>query len=246
MTPDALVELFTETAAAVHAAVRALAPAARRDRTDRPGQYALDLVADEAACAVLERAPVRIVSEESGVHERDAAITVVVDPIDGSTNCARDIAYWATSLCALDGDGPLAAVVVNHPAAQHNIATRGAGATRNGQAMRASKAGEMRDAVMGLGGLPRAHLGWKQSRALGCCSLLLCDVAAGGLDGYLDPGAYHAPWDYLGGMLICTEAGAAVRDARGDELVTVDLDARRQIVAAGTPALLSAIEEGLR
>ena len=70
-----------------------------RDRTERPGQYALDLVADDAACAVLERAPVRIVSEESGVHERaGAAITVVIDPVDGSTNCSRGIAYWATSI----------------------------------------------------------------------------------------------------------------------------------------------------
>jgi fructose-1,6-bisphosphatase/inositol monophosphatase family enzyme len=245
VTPDALVELFTETASAVHEAVRGIAPKARRDRTNRPGQYALDLVADEAACSVLERAPVKIVSEESGVHEREGAITVVVDPIDGSTNCARDIAYWATSLCAIDADGPLAALVVNHPAAHHNIAIRGRGATRNGDPLRASNTDEMRNAVMGLGGLPRAHLGWKQSRALGCCSLLLCDVAAGGLDGYLDPGPYHAPWDYLGGLLACIEAGAHVRDPRGEPLVTMEVDARRQIIAAGTPALLEAIEEGL-
>ena len=26
---------------------------------------------------------------------------------------ARDIPYWATSMCALDADGPLAALVVN-------------------------------------------------------------------------------------------------------------------------------------
>ena len=69
----------------------------------------------------------------------------------------------------------------------------------------------------------------------------LCDVAAGGLDGYVDAGRYHAPWDYLGGYLACIEAGAVVRDANGDELVTDDPDARRQLVAAGTPELADAL-----
>jgi myo-inositol-1(or 4)-monophosphatase len=93
MTPDALLELFDATAAAVRDAVAAIDRTELRARTDRSGQYALDLVADDAACAVLGKAPVRILSEESGVHERDgASITVVIDPVDGSTNCSRGIA----------------------------------------------------------------------------------------------------------------------------------------------------------
>jgi fructose-1,6-bisphosphatase/inositol monophosphatase family enzyme len=247
MQPDEILELFVDTATAVREAVQAIAAASLRDRTTRRGQYALDLVADAAACATLEQAPVRIVSEESGVHERDdAAITVVVDPVDGSTNCARGIAYWATSLCALDADGPLAALVVNQPANQHTAAVRGKGATRDSVRLRASQVTRVEDAVMGLGGLPRTYLGWKQSRALGCCSLLLCEVAAGGLDGYLDPGPYHAPWDYLGGLLACTEAGAVVHDAGGEPLVTADVAARRQLLAAGTPELLAVIDAGVR
>jgi fructose-1,6-bisphosphatase/inositol monophosphatase family enzyme len=242
VTPDELLELFGATAAAVRDAVAAIAARTLRDRTDRPGQYALDLVADAAACAVLGAAPVRIVSEESGVHERaGASITVVVDPVDGSTNCARGIAYWATSLCAVDERGPLAALVVNQPAAQHTAAVRGKGATRDGIPLKASTVTNVRDAVVGLGGLPRTHLGWKQARALGCCSLLLCEVAAGGLDAYFDPGAYHAPWDYLGGWLACTESGAIVQDARGDDLLTFDSNARRQLVAAGTEELFATI-----
>jgi fructose-1,6-bisphosphatase/inositol monophosphatase family enzyme len=247
VTPDALVELFAQAAAAAHAAVRALSVAARRDRTARPGQYGLDLVADEAACAVLARAPVHVVSEESGVHEHPGAVvTVVLDPVDGSTNCARGIAYWATSLCALDADGPLAALVVNQPAGHHTVAVRGGGATRDGVPLRASSRTDLAGAVIGLGGLPDAHLGWRQARALGCCSLALCEVAAGGLDGYLDPGPYHAPWDYLGALLACREAGAHVRDARGGELVTTDAGARRTVVAAGTSELLDALVGGLR
>src|SRR5271165_4824016 len=114
MTPPDLLELFVDAAVAERDAVATLAGPARRARTDRAGQYALDLVADAAVLEVLHRAPVRVLSEESGWSgPPDAAITVVVDPVDGSTNCSRDLPYWGISLCALDGDGPLAALVVN-------------------------------------------------------------------------------------------------------------------------------------
>ena len=59
-------------------------------------------------------------------------------------------------------------------------------------------------------------------------------------------GRYHAPWDYLGGYLACIEAGAIVRDADGRELVTDDLDARRQLIAAGTTELADALMPGRR
>ena len=68
----------------------------------------LDPDADKAALEVLSRVGVTVVSEESGITgPTNSAITVVIDPIDGSSNAARDIPYWATSLCALDRDGPL-------------------------------------------------------------------------------------------------------------------------------------------
>jgi fructose-1,6-bisphosphatase/inositol monophosphatase family enzyme len=237
VTPDAIVELFVAASDAVAAAVRAIDPPTLRDRTERAGQYALDLVADAAACGVLARAGMRIVSEESGVHDGSAELTFVVDPVDGSTNCARGIAYWATSLCALDADGPLVALVTNHAAGEPTIAVRGSGATRGGRPLRASAVTDVGDAVVGLGGYPETRLAWKQSRALGCCSLMLCDVAAGGLDAYIDAGRYHAPWDYLGGMLACQEAGAVVVDAHDEPLNTIDAAARRQLVAAGTVEL---------
>ena len=47
-----------------------------------------------------------------------------------------------------------------------------------------------------------------------------------------------SPWDYLGALLVCREAGADVVDAEQRPLVALDPDARRQIVAAATPELL--------
>jgi myo-inositol-1(or 4)-monophosphatase len=240
--PDALLELFDATAAVVLAAVRKIPASERRARTDRRGQYALDLVADAAACSVLERAGVRIVSEESGVHECDgAAITVVIDPVDGSTNCSRNIPFWATSLCALDAGGALAALVVNQATGSRTTAIRGEGAYRDGERLRASTVRKVEDAMVHLAGAPRRVLPWKQYRSLGCAALALCEVAAGSLDGNVDGGAWHAPWDYLGGYLACIEAGAVVLDAQGASLVTDAVEARRQLVAAGTKELADAL-----
>jgi fructose-1,6-bisphosphatase/inositol monophosphatase family enzyme len=107
--------------------------------------------------------------------------------------------------------------------------------------LRASNVEDIEDAVIAISGSPPKVLPWKQFRALGCASLTLCDIAAGGLDGCVDGGPWHAPWDYLGGYLACIEAGAVVRDANNAPLVVSDFDARRQLVAAATDALADAL-----
>lgn len=243
MTPDTLLALFGDVADAVAAAVAGIDESHRRERTGvHPGQYLLDVAADEAALGVLSSAPVAVVSEESGLSGVSGAdVTVVLDPVDGSTNCARRIGYWATSLCALDADGPSVSLVVNHASGSRVTAVRGAGAYRDGVPLRPSRVRRVEEAVVGLAGLPARILPWKQFRAMGCASLALCEVAAGGLDGYVDGGSWHAPWDYLGGLLACAEAGALVVDAAGRPLATPAVSARRQILAAATPDLLAAL-----
>jgi fructose-1,6-bisphosphatase/inositol monophosphatase family enzyme len=244
--PADLLALLDDVAVAVNRAVARIPRDQRRNRTNRTGQYWLDLVADGAALQVLKRAAVRVVSEESGVGgAAESPLTVVLDPVDGSTNCARDIAYWATSLCVLDASGPLVGLVVNQATGSRTAATRGEGAVRDGVALRASPATHVEQAVVAFAGVPPRVLPWRQFRVLGCASLALCEVAAGGVDAYVDLASYHAPWDYLAGYLACTEAGAVVRDAVGEELVTDAFDARRQILAAGTSELLEALRPAL-
>lgn len=239
MTNDDLLELLVDTAGAVERAVRGVAGSERRGRTDRVGQYAIDLVADAAALEVLGRAPVAVLSEESGWSgPSGSGLTVVLDPVDGSTNASRHIPYWATSLCVVDGDGPVVALVVNQATGVATTAVRGEGARRDGEVIGPRKVERVEDAVVVLSGRPRVWLAWKQFRALGSAALSLCDVASGAVDGFVDGGAWHAVWDYLGGLLICQEAGAELIDAAGRELVVLEADARRHLLAAGTPALL--------
>lgn len=242
MTPEELLDRFAAAALAVRGAVGAVEGARRRARTGRPGQYVIDLAADAAVLDVLARLPVAIVSEESGRSgPAGTGTTVVVDPVDGSTNAARGIPYWATAICALDADGPFAALVVNQATGVTVTAVRGGGARRDGQVLRSSGVKRVDDAVVALSGVPDRILPWKQFRALGSCALALCDVASGSIDAYVDAGRWHAPWDYLGGWLACLESGAVVVDVLDGPLGVTDPLARRQLLAASTPALLDAV-----
>ena len=241
MDPSALVEVGFDAAAAVAAALDGLdawGPVA-----GRPGQYRLDLAADEAALTVLHAAGLGSLSEESGRHHPERALVAVVDPVDGSTNAHRGIPWYATSVCVLDGEGPLAAVVVNLASGARFWATRGGGAFDDGGPLRPSGATEVKTSIVALSGLPETPLGCWQTRAFGACALDLCSVAAGRVDAFFDVSrpAAHGPWDYLGGLLVCREAGAPVVDPGGADLVVVSHQARRSPVAAATPQLLGEI-----
>jgi myo-inositol-1(or 4)-monophosphatase len=202
-------------------------------------QYRHDLVADAAVTEVLRPAGLGFVSEESGDHAGDAAVVVVVDPVDGSTNASRGIPWWNTSLCAMDAEGPLAAVVVSGVGGRRFEAVRGGGARLDGHPISPSTCQTVGDGIIGLNGYPPRRFGWKQYRALGATALDLCAVAAGILDGYVDcTRRGSAPWDYLGGLLVCREAGALVSDADGDDLSVRGHADRRTPVAAATPSLL--------
>jgi fructose-1,6-bisphosphatase/inositol monophosphatase family enzyme len=203
-----------------------------------PGQHKSDLVADGAALDVLRSAGLGVVSEESGAHDGERGVTVVVDPLDGSTNAAQRLPWFATSLCALDDEGPLSALVVDLVHGTRYDATRGGGARRDGEAIEPSGVAALGDAIVGVNGLPDRHFGWAQFRALGAAALELCAVAEGRLDAFVDcTDDGLAPWDYLGGLLVCWEAGAVVQGTDGQKLVTGDLTSRRTVLAAATPVL---------
>jgi myo-inositol-1(or 4)-monophosphatase len=236
-----LVELLHETALAVCQALERLDDWGLSGT--RAGQHRSDLAADAAALEVLVAADVGVLSEESGLYTPDRDVMVVVDPLDGSTNADRGIPWFATSLCAVDRDGPRVALVVDLPHGRTFTAIRGGGASVDGVPLEPTRCTSVADAVVGISGLPPEPLGWRQFRALGAIALDLCAVAEGTLDGYVDastPSA-HGAWDYLGGTLVCAEAGALVADALGRDLTVLDPTARRTPVAAATPELLDAL-----
>jgi fructose-1,6-bisphosphatase/inositol monophosphatase family enzyme len=245
VTDDALLDVLSEAAAAVRAALDGLGdwgPAGTR-----PGQYHCDLVADRAALAVLQGAGLGVLSEETGPHDTGRELVVALDPVDGSTNAARGLPWFATSMCVVDPRGARVALVVNQATGERFEAVRGRGALRNGQPMAPTACTRLTDAVLGLTGYPPTDLGWRQMRALGAAALDLCAVACGHLDAYIDCSTHaHSPWDYLGGMLVCQEAGARIAEAGGRNLIALGWKDRRVPVAGATAELLAEVLEARR
>ena len=252
MTDDDLLSVLHSAADAVRAALDELGDWGLAGT--RPGQYRSDLAADTPAVRVLEAAGIGVLSEESGRSAVAApgsgsgsGLLAVLDPVDGSTNASRGLPWFATSICVLDDEGARAALVVNQAIGTRFEAVRGGGARRDGVSISPSSCTAAGSGVVGLSGYPPRPLGWRQFRALGAAALDLCSVASGALDAYVDCSRNaHGPWDYLGGMLVCLEAGAAITDAFGRDLVCREHGDRRTPVAAATKELLDELVEARR
>ena len=240
MSDESLLAILREAAAAVGSALDGV--------TDwgpsglRHSQYAADVVADEAALTVLTRSGVNVLSEESGLDDRGHAITVVVDPLDGSTNASRRIPHFATSLCAVDDHGPVVALVVHQAAHSSWWAVRGAGAWRDGVALPPPPVRPWAECIVAVSGRPPESPGWAQFRAFGASAIDMCLVADGTVDAFVDmsPSA-HGVWDYAAATMICREVGLRVDDAQGRELFTLDHTARRTPIVASETCFASAM-----
>lgn len=204
------------------------------------GQYAFDLSANEAALPILREGGLRVLSEESGLDsgsaEPGSAPVAVIDPVDGSSNASRGMRFFATSICVVDGEGPLVSVVYNHGSGERYEAVRGGGAFCNGTRLTHRSSPNLGDAMIAVNGLPPVYGGWAQFRALGAAALEICAVADGRLDGYIDfSDDGLGPWDYLGALLVCTESGIHAQDAHQRDLITLNSESRRALVAAPIP-----------
>jgi hypothetical protein len=205
--------MITDRMGLLHDVADAVA-AAMRTVTDwgpsgaRIGQYALDVTADDAALAVL-RTPGSVCCRRradsipalgrGGRHRPDRRID----------ECQSWLPWFATSLCFVDDDGPAVALVVNQATGVRFSAERGAGAWCGERRLQPSTCESLSDAIVVITATPPPDVGWAQFRALGACALDLCAVADGLFDGYVDFGdESHGVWDYLGGLLICREAGS--------------------------------------
>ena len=204
-------------------------------------QYQVDLAADAAAMKVLLGRGLGAFSEESGAHEPHREIQVVVDPVDGSTNCGRQLDPYGPSMCAYDAGGPLAAVVTNLASGTQYCAIRGGGATRNGVAIRRLDRDAVTFLVTGDPCPELEHPAW--TRVSGASAHDLCRVADGTFDGYVDKLNTQSVWDYLGASLVITETGGVVAEVNGLALLDLKAHANRKLVAAGSPQLFAQLRD---
>ena len=207
----------------------------------RATQYSVDLAADAAALEVLHGAGCAVLSEESQItgEWKPGGLMVVMDPLDGSTNASKRVPWYATALCAIDGDGMRASLVVNQASGRDRYwATRGGGAFHNGIRLAPTELNALRQSVVGISGLPSFRPGWGQFRALGAAALDICLVTTGALDGWIDFNS-HGVWDYLASILVCQEAGIVVEEFQFRDLVVTEYAEKRTPLVASSAELLA-------
>ncbi|MDX6750774.1 inositol monophosphatase [Geminicoccaceae bacterium 1502E] len=164
--------------------------------------------------------------EEGGHQEGSSGGTWVVDPIDGTWCFLNGIGAWCVAI-AYVRDGRIEHGVIWDPNAQEMFAaSRGKGASLNGQPIRTLEAASLRDGSLSVGFSHRSkpeEVSGLIGRLLeaggmyhrhGSGALGLAWTACGRLVGYVEP--HMNSWDALAGLLLIEEAGGRVNDFLAD------------------------------
>ena len=181
--------------------------------------FLLDEVVEAPVLDVLERHRVNVLSEEVGWIDRASAVTVVVDPVDGTANAAAGVPLSAFAAAVVVDDRVREALVVWLDTGRSWSAVSGEGSHRivsgrtrlDGASMAMLRPRpETRDAWLRIA--DRAS----RVRVLGSSVLEAMLVADGAIDGFCDPGGdIHRIVDIAAAALVVEAAGGTVVDAFG-------------------------------
>ena len=157
-----------------------------------------------------------VLSEEGSQLVPDGEAYWVVDPLDGTTNFAAGIPYWAISLARFEHGVPVLGVLDVPPLRQRIVAIRGGGAWRKEKKLQPPS---IRNQVAGCASLCSRSIGVLQKlprqrfpgkiRLLGVASLNLVSVAMGQTISALE--ATPKIWDLAAAWLVLQELNCPVR-----------------------------------
>ncbi len=190
----------------------------------------------------------QFLGEENLLRQGDSPYRWIIDPLDGTSNYVHGFPYYAVSV-AVECNGELLAGAVYDPCRDELFsAARGAGATRNGEAIQVSSPRELVQALC------MASLPTKASRTdlpvqrflkmleaaqhvqrTGSAALNLCGVACGRIDAFWSTSLM--PWDMAAGVLLVREACGQVTTTAGSEFDVNQPD----LLASNGPPLHAAV-----
>lgn len=162
-----------------------------------------------------------VLGEEGSEGDQSAEFQWIVDPIDGTVNYFYGIPHFCSSI-ALRRSGEIVLGVIYDPMQDELfVAEKGAGAQKNGRALRVSGRSTLGEAVITVGFsktaesikaggeryLRLAHQ-VRKTRVFGSAALAMAYVAAGRLDAYIEESI--SLWDVAAGWLMVEEAGGRV------------------------------------
>ena len=173
-----------------------------------------------------------IIAEESDNANIEFNNTIIIDPIDGTTNFVNGVPHTAISVGVYKNKKPYLAVVYNPILDELYTAKIGKGAFLNGKKLKVSHENDFQKSLLATGFPYTSNTNaddlndvlkkikvilplCQDLRRLGAASLDLCYIAKGTFEGYYEMNL--KAWDVSAGILILTEAGGVVSNINGDE-----------------------------
>ncbi len=173
-----------------------------------------------------------IIAEESDNTNIEFNNSIIIDPIDGTTNFVNQVPHTAISVGVYKNKKPFLGVVYNPILDELYEATIGKGAFLNGDLIEVSKENNFQKALISTGFpytsgtneddlndvikkmkqiLPKCQ----DIRRLGSAALDLCYVARGTYEGFYEMNL--KPWDVSAGLIILQEAKGKVSNIDNQE-----------------------------
>ena len=173
-----------------------------------------------------------IIAEESDNTNIEFKDSIIIDPIDGTTNFVNQVPHTCISLGVYKDKKPFIGIVYNPILDELYTAQVGKGAYLNGEKLEVSKENDFQKALLSTGFpytsgtceddlndvikkikdiLPKCQ----DIRRLGSAAIDLCYVAKGTYEGYYEMNL--KAWDVSAGLIILQEAGGRVTNLDGDE-----------------------------
>ncbi len=185
-----------------------------------------------------------IYSEEIGHINGEDGACWYIDPLDGTTNYAHNVPYFAVSLAYAEGDILELGVVYDPMRDECFHAERGQGAYLNDTRIQVSETKDLISSLL-VTGFPYSQAGAEKNldnfahftrlsqgvRRFGSAATDLCNIAAGRLDGYWEVSLQ--PYDLAGGAIIVREAGGKITSLMGEENLFIP----PYSILAGNPAI---------
>lgn len=250
--PEALVAALSSAARAAARVVRD--GAARRLSLEWESKGAADYVtevdraAEQMVRTELARSPAAVIPVEGEESWTGDALpggwSIIVDPLDGTTNFLHGFPQYAVSVAALSDGEPVAGVVLDVVSGAEYVAVRGGGAFRDRVPIGVSRVSDPARALIGTGipfggnapleryapQLAAVARDTAGVRRAGSAAMDLAWVAAGSLDAFWE--LYLSPWDVAAGLLLVREAGGVATAPDGSEARV-----ERGPLVAGNPAM---------
>ncbi len=168
-----------------------------------------------------------IIAEENNKTDLDSLFTWVIDPLDGTTSFASGIPNFAVSVGLLKDNKPFLGVINWVVQKELYWAQKGKGAYLNGKKISVRKIKKIEDGVFGFSvgttarreGKLKAYIlplfsTVRYPYILGSIAVDLSLVSKGVLDAAIGQGFM---WDFIGGVILVSEAGGRVTDLEGYE-----------------------------